>query len=417
MSDTPTPQNSITAASLQPELWTASSNEALQIFITDTKGAAKPFQPNFTYPIFGDSESVFGFKDLVIFLCFDSVTFLPFLNVKYSQKLADKDIEVDPKARLLEHLPESTVFKDEAKWRDHIEDEQKDFSIPGQLVGDIFEKNSEKYGIYRIDLKNAGGLELHKRLQILILLFIEAGSYIDAGDHLWDLYVLYRVTDAKLPEVVGFCTAYNYWKYPGSANFDSGKEETRKKISQFIILPTDQGQQLGGELYDRLYKTWLQDEKIKEVVIEDPNESFDDLRDRVDIKRVVNERQVLSLSDLTVEGASDATWFNQVRLAEKLEKRQFSRLLEMFFLYKLKNFSQFENGGLTKKQVRLFIKKRLYEKNKEALLGLDEPTRIDKLQTAYDALEQDYYRILEPVKLGAKRPAKEQKNGVKRVKK
>lgn len=417
MSETPTPQANITAASLQPELWTASSNEALQIFITDTKGAAKPFQPNFTYPIFGDSESIFGFKDLVIFLCFDSVTFLPFLNVKFSDKLDDKDIEMDPKTKLLEYLPESTVFKDEAKWRDQIDEEQKDFLIPGDLVGEVFEKNGEKYGIYNVDLKNASGLELHKRLQILILLFIEAGSYIDAGDHLWDVYVLYRVTDEKLPEVIGFCTAYNYWKYPGAVKFDAGNEEVRKKISQFIILPTDQGQHLGGEFYDRLYNTWLQDDKIVEVVIEDPNESFDDLRDRVDIKRVVNQRQVLSLSDLTVEAAGDSEWYSKVRLAEKLEKRQFSRLLEMFFLYKLKNFSQFENGGLTKKQVRLFIKERLYEKNKEALLGLDEPTRIDKLQTAYDALEQDYYRILEPVKLGAKRPADGQKNGPKRVKK
>lgn len=83
-------------ASLQPEQWTASLNEALSIFVTDTQGKAHNFSPLFTYPIFGEAETIFGFKGLRIFLCFDSVTFLPFLNVKFDNKL--EDIEVDPKA-------------------------------------------------------------------------------------------------------------------------------------------------------------------------------------------------------------------------------------------------------------------------------------------------------------------------------
>ena len=35
---------------------------------------------------------------------------------------------------------------------------------------------------------------VHQRLQILVLLFIEAGSFIDAKDELWNLYVLYEKT-------------------------------------------------------------------------------------------------------------------------------------------------------------------------------------------------------------------------------
>lgn len=399
-------QANITAASLSPERWTASSNEALQMFVTDTKGAAKPFQPVFTYPIFGDSESIFGFQDLVIFLCFDSVTFLPFLNVKFSAKLKDEDIEVDPKTKLLEYLPELTIYKDEAKWRDLIEEEQVGYKIPGDKVeGSDFEKNGEKYEIYRIDLNSVRGLELHKRLQILVLLFIEAGSYIDSEDPLWDLYVLYRVSNTELPEIVGFTTAYNYWKYPGFEKFDQGIVQLRKKISQFIVLPTDQGNGLGAEFYLRLYKYWLKDERLIEIVIEDPNESFDDLRDRVDFTRLVEE-EVIDLKELNVELASDSKWYSQVKNHEKLEKRQFLRLLEMMLLYKL---TKIPNHGLDKKLIRLFIKKRLYEKNKEALATLDEPTRLDKLQTAYHSLEQDYYRILEPVKLLSGPPLKKVK--------
>lgn len=399
-------------ASLQPEQWTTSLNEALAIFLTDTKGQAHNFTPLFTYPIFGVAESIFGFQGLQIFLCFDLVTFLPFLNVKYKNKLPD--IEVDPKTKLLEVLPELTVFKDEVKWRDTIEEEQKDYKIPGEKVGSDFSKNGELYAVYKLDLASSRGEELHKRLQILVLLFIEAGTYIDSKDPLWDLYVLYNTTNPKLPEVVGFATAYNYWVYPGLAEFDAGVQKTRKKISQFIILPNAQGKSLGGELYERLYKLWLEDERVMEIVVEDPNESFDDLRDRVDFSRLVKDGKI-DLAELSLDTVTD-TWIKDFKQREKLEKRQLLRLLEMFFLYQLKN------GPVkpSKKAVRLFIKRRLYEKNKEALSGLDEPARLDKLQTAYESLEADYYRILERLAVTIKRPiegksglestAKKQKN-------
>lgn len=399
----------LAVASLQPEQWTASLNEAVSIFVTDTKGSAQNFTPLFTYPIFGDAESIFGYKDLVIFLCFDSVTFLPFLNVKWSAKL--EDVEVDPKDKLMEFLPESTVFKDELKWRDLIDEEQKDYKIPGTQFGNEFTKDGDKYAIFRLDLKSDAGIELHKRLQILVLLFIEAGSYIDFKDPLWDVYVLYKVTDPKLPEVVGFSTAYNYWKYPGLEKFDAGLTETRKKISQFIILPIFQGKSLGGEFYSRLYEQWLLDEKIVEVVVEEPNESFDDLRDRADLTRLSKSK--LAIGSLTLSTVTGDKWFDTFKKSEKLEKRQLLRLLEMVFLKQVKDGS----GEDSKKAVRLFVKRRLFEKNKEALAGLDAPTRLDKLQTAYEALESDYYRILEPVKFSSKRAGKEAANGhTKKVK-
>lgn len=389
-------QLNLAVASLQPEVWTSSLNEALTVYITDTKGSAQSFNPTFTYPIFGDAESIFGFKDLSIFLCFDAVTFFPFLNVKWSAKL--DQTEVDPKAKMLEFLPESTVFKDELKWRDAIDAEQKDYKIPGQIVGESFTKDGEEYAIYKLDLASDRGLELHKRLQVLVLLFIEAGSFIDNSDPLWDIFVMYKVTDPALPEVVGFTTAYNYWKYPGHELFDSGKTETRKKISQFIILPIHQGKQLGGEMYLHLYKSWLSDSKIVEIVVEDPSETFDDLRDRVDFTRLVESRK-LDLSSLTIAKVNEPGWFTTFKTEQKLEKRQLQRLLEMAFFYQLSH-------GLakdSKKAIRLFVKRRLYEKNKEALDSLDGPTRLDKLHTAYEALEADYYRILEPIAVSVKR--------------
>lgn len=397
----------LAVASLQPEVWTSSLNEATSIYITDTKGSAQLFKPEFTYPIFGEAESIFGYKDLVIFLCFDSVTFLPFLNVKWSAKL--DQVEVDPKEKMLEFLPTSTVYKDELKWRELIDEEQKEYKIPGTRFGEEFTKGDDKFAIYRLDLTSEAGIELHKRLQILVLLFIEAGTFIEYKDPLWDIYVLYKTTNPELPEVVGFATVYNYWKYPGLEKFDEGVVEIRKKISQFIVLPIFQGKSLGGEFYSRLFEEWLHDDKIVEVVVEDPNESFDDLRDRADLTRLA--KRGVDLDKLTLATVSGEEWFDEFKQKEKLEKRQLQRLLEMTLLRQLKNGTSKD----TKKAVRLFVKRRLYEKNKEVLAGLDAPTRLDKLQTAYEALESDYYRIVEAIT--AKRAGSfGDSNGAKRVK-
>lgn len=83
-------------ASLRPEQWTSSSNDALKLFVTN-KEAAVNFQPTFTYPIFGDAETIYGYKDLNIFLCFDHFTFKPFLNIKYTEKLNDDPEIIDIK--------------------------------------------------------------------------------------------------------------------------------------------------------------------------------------------------------------------------------------------------------------------------------------------------------------------------------
>ena len=132
--------------------------------------------------------------------------------------------------------------------------------------------------------------------------------------------------------------------------FDSTEQELRIKISQFIILPIYQGQGLGQLFYSHLFDKWLAQDDIIEVVVEDPNESFDDLRDRADLKRLNTSEQ---FDFKAVTPKVDKEWVEKTRRALKLEKRQFARLLEIILLYKLKH----GYPGITKRDVRLFIKK------------------------------------------------------------
>lgn len=390
-------------SAFQPEVWTSSSNEAVKLFVTDSEGAVN-IQPEFTYPIFGDSESIYGYKNLVIYVCFDHYTFKPFLNIKYDKKLDNDDI-IDLKSTLMKYLPKSTIFKDEIEWVDATKQEKVNYTIPGEKLV-LFDNNDQQYSIYKINLQDSVGLELNRRLQILTLLYIEAGTFIDTNDELWDLYVLYKQGDEKQeqePSIVGFTTVYNYWKYSGFEKFDADIKQIRTKISQFIILPNYQQQNLGGQFYSHLYEIWLKNSQICEIVVEDPNEKFDDMRDRCDLKLLYSK---INFDDIDINSPN----LSEIRKTYKFESRQFARLIEMILLYKLKN----EAKG-NAKQIRLFIKSRLYRKNKEGLQLLDDATRKDKLQTAYESLEADYYRILVPVRFKQKRSF-ENDNNNKRIK-
>jgi len=66
------------------------------------------FHPKFTYPIFGEEEQIFGYKNLKINLKFNANDMRPNLNVSYKQKFqAVGDVEAtDINAILAEFLPQ-----------------------------------------------------------------------------------------------------------------------------------------------------------------------------------------------------------------------------------------------------------------------------------------------------------------------
>lgn len=397
--------------SYNPEKWTILSNEALKIALVSDSAAV--FPPAFTYPIFGEHEQIFGYTGLQINLAFNATTMRPLLGLKYAEKMTETDTvkAEDPQAKLLEFLPkESLIINDESAWAEECEKEIESFNIPGELVGS-YSSGGNEYNIYKSKLSDPATLELHKRMQIFVLLFIEAGSYIDPSDDKWDLYFVYEKTE-KAPKLISFCTVYNYWYYPGLKQFDAKYAPlTRKKILQFVVLPPYQGHRHGAGLYKHLIEEWLRDDSVAEIVVEDPSEVFDDLRDRCDLERLSKDGLFdQPFTNLPLEDEAIAKLQKQY----KMEKRQFARCLEMGLLHMDKTQKVVSKRGL-----RLQIKKRLYLKNKEALDEMEKPEKMDKLQGAYQSLVDDYFRIMEKVEFSKKRGLEEpdsQDDGSKRLK-
>lgn len=100
---------------LSDRVGSCDANDAVQVTIVQPD-QQKPktlasFHPQFTYPIFGDEEQIFGYKGLIIRLRFAAHNLRPHAHVSYDDKFtAVEDAEpVDISKALEEFLPEGTA--------------------------------------------------------------------------------------------------------------------------------------------------------------------------------------------------------------------------------------------------------------------------------------------------------------------
>lgn len=267
---------------------------------------------------------------------------------------------------------------------------------PGELIK-TFERGSETYGVWKGSLADPAVKQLVHRIQILVLLFIEGGSYIgkdadgqDEPDYSlarWNVYFLYKMQASGNGQTEyvfhGYSTVYNFWLFesptppstppkPIEPKVDHTWElpqgdlpytniPHRARISQFVILPPYQGQGCGAMLYNTIYDAQLNNPTTKEITVEDPNEAFDLLRDLCDMKHLranvpdfaelavtpdisVPQKGGILHHNLQVTHANSATSpkaiidievLEAIRAKAKIAPRQFHRLVEMHLMSKL----------------------------------------------------------------------------------
>lgn len=168
-------------------LGSSNSNEALFITLRskakDDHGSVT-FNPAFTYPIFGDEEVIFGYQGLKIRLNFTSDTFKPKLRITSTaqfQALGDTKPD-DIETSLRDFLPglqsndiAANGDEDVAEWKP-----------PGELLHQ-YQLGGRQFGIWSTTLMDPRARDLLRNMQILILFFIEGGTYIELDDPDWTM--------------------------------------------------------------------------------------------------------------------------------------------------------------------------------------------------------------------------------------
>lgn len=95
----------------------------------------EPFHPDFTYPIFGDQEKIFGYKGLDIKLHFASGSLKQFLQITYDEKIQDEATPADDvEGELFKFLP-ADYTKSAVAFEQTVEEDAKSFKPMGELIG------------------------------------------------------------------------------------------------------------------------------------------------------------------------------------------------------------------------------------------------------------------------------------------
>lgn len=237
--------------------------------------------------------------------------------------------------------------------------------------------------------------------------------------------------------IVGYATTYRYWLYqrdrsqtptvksdpfPGPEAKIS-ELPARLRIAQFLILPSHHRSGHGTRLYTTIHATCITDPTIVELTVEDPNETFDALRDSADycllrpefMKHDVNINpdpyEAYSRKQrprVVPTGALIPTkLLLDIRTSFKIESTQFAHILEMYLLSQIPKQNRLSGGTnlarlLIKKYNadnendrryywwRMLTKQRLFKRHRELLTELESSDRVQKLEETVRNVEDGY---------------------------
>ncbi|KAL3210656.1 hypothetical protein MRX96_036939 [Rhipicephalus microplus] len=343
------------------------------------------FQPEMSHQIFGEGESIFGYRDLHVKLYYGSCSLTPYLGMSYTEKIDLKKSDGlkadDVLKTVLEKLP-SGVHTNIDEFVSILPKETA-FRPFGELLysfkigrGGL----SRTFELYSASVMTPGFLDYHARMQSFILWFIDAASYIDSDDEKWEYFVLHEkkvVDGVTCYPFAGYATVYRYYAYPA---------HIRPRISQMLVLPPFQKMGLGTELLQGIYNFYSDRHRrcVLDITVEDPSEVFTRLRDfkicgkKPKEKLKINKKQarrVYEILRLRATNTANASQYKAYRLEVK------NRLNAPY---------QKQKTDIEKMQRTMSP-----EEFRATLQCLNAENRIEQLESQYRDLEMEYRRTIE----------------------
>ncbi|PSN37476.1 Histone acetyltransferase type B catalytic subunit [Blattella germanica] len=387
------------------ESFVVSSNSAIELKLVrqlaDVKDEECAFNPEMSHQVFGDSENIFGYRDLKIQLYYSAAKLITYFGFNYSEKVDPNKFEDftadDIYEKVSSYLPEGFY----TNLDDFCNELDKDANfVPYGDLQHSFSSDGRNWEIYLCKVTTQNFLKYHERLQTFVLWYIDAASFIDADDEHWRFFIIYEkynMDGSTRYAVAGYTTVYEYYAYPVNI---------RPRISQMLILPPFQKIGLGAQLLDSIYRYYIAHPRVVDITVEDPSEEFQRLRDFVDVK---NCRSLPSFQPNELEQGFTDKMIAEAKEKLKLNKKQARRVYEILRLQAtdVHNCEQY-------RRYRLYVKNRLnvpYQKEQQdlkryrerlkdqdvqaALSFANSEQRLENLDREYRELEDQYQRVLQ----------------------
>jgi histone acetyltransferase 1 len=274
-----------------------------------------------------------------------------------------------------------------------IADEDSQY-VPPVSTGDLVltydvqgKSGNRQFSVVRLILATSSDVrDYHKRMQLLMFLFIDGASFIDDSDPRWEIFVILEHVNDVPKYLVGYATVYPFLAMRPGKPRDAFFAE-RIRVSQVFVLPRYQRGGHGSRLLTAIYKNAHQRGAF-EVTVEDPSEGFRLLRDVTDLPRAY-EAGVLD-ANVPLDPEKHAAVCTSLRERLLLTKAQARRCLEVHNL----RFVDRENAG-DYKTYRLWVKRRLHEEYLEVLDAFSAgDERKAKLGEIYADYEREYLCVV-----------------------
>ncbi|XP_030747562.1 histone acetyltransferase type B catalytic subunit [Sitophilus oryzae] len=292
------------------------------------------FKPEMAHQIFGESESIFGYRSLSISLNYLHNSCKCYLDVKSAGKIASGHIKADNIVKLLDPWLPGNFTSSYDDFLGMLNDENHE-----QIYGDIiktFQGNNEltrfpehhikpTYKITQNNIDSEDFKEFHSRFETFIVWFIDAANFIDLDDERWIIFYIYEefehpITRKIYRTPVGFCSVYKFYAFPNNI---------RPRISQFFILPSHQKNGLGTALYETVASSLRSMNNVVDMTVEGPTTEFQKIRDLDDCFTIHKEL----LENKTDFFETDSRQMFEIAKKCKIGKRQVQRVYDILGLY------------------------------------------------------------------------------------
>jgi histone acetyltransferase 1 len=410
----------------------------------------EPLQPPNTYFMFEETgDVIFGYSEPKVNISFRATDMKPSVKISYKQKInidlpgLDKFVELD---KVL-----APYFPSEAFEETLDDTPQESWTPPGELLHS-YKYDGSFFEIWHASLLDPKAFQILRNMKVLIPMFIEGGTFAFLEDdeaenerwatERWKVFFIYQVEN-KDYSLAGFSTSYSFSTFPkalkngstSDSKYDSDGSDfleglavippvlpnsTRERISQFLILPPYQRQSHGINLYQTMVKIFMNDPAIFEITVEDPNESFDCLRDYCDLSTLLYDPEFSSLKPISA--LPHPSLFSKASVPislivpretitalwtrHKLIRRQVEHLIELYILRQIPSNHRSRTRIMSRKHLsfdendrkyyfwRLLVKYRVYVRNKEDLAEVPENERIAKMESSVDSLQEQYEQLI-----------------------
>ncbi|CAG9770377.1 unnamed protein product [Ceutorhynchus assimilis] len=293
---------------------------------------AVKFKPEMAHQIFGESESIFGYRSLSIFINYLHNSSRCYLDIRSSGKINSSNGKAEdiPKA-MNDWMPSNytTSLEDFTGW---IQNEEHD-KMYGELLTTFTPKKASPrfpdieatYKITKITTASEEFTDFHARFETYITWFIDAANFIDLEDDKWLFFYVYEEFEhPKFKKIyrtpVGFCTIYKFYAYP---------RNIRARVSQIFVLPSHQKLRIGTALYETVAKNLRAMEEVLDITVEEPTPTFLKMRDLEDCGLLHKE---IIKKNIKYFATSSKIIFEMGRNL-KIGKRQIQRIYDILGLY------------------------------------------------------------------------------------